>query len=51
MNDPRCVGIDAIDAKPAGLSACAPVPGGKFGVPTYFDWFDRFGQLFGARMH
>jgi hypothetical protein len=48
VSNPICIGSAAVGLKPAGMSACCPIPGGKFGHPTYYDWTDASGNLRGV---
>jgi len=47
MQDPICVGVAAVGAKPTSLCACGPI-GLKYGVNPYGDGTDAAGHPQGA---
>jgi hypothetical protein len=46
-----CIGTAGAGQKPAGLSACCVVPGGKFGQNPYYDWTDASGTNAGVSFY
>jgi len=48
ISQPLCIGPTAGAAKPAGMSACCSITGGKFGESPFYDWTDASGALSGV---